>query len=114
MTAFRQVIFACAALLWCCVPDASAAGGDPATSAFAEVTLNDLRRRPMIFFVAKGAPNACGAGCREWIAAEGTIDPDAAQRFRDFLAALPRRDLPVFVNSTGGSAGQSEIGRAHV
>ena len=107
MTAFRQVILACAALLWCCVPDAPAAGGDPATSAFAEVTFADLRRRPMIFFVAKGAPNACGAGCREWIAAEGTIDPDAAQRFRDFLAALPRRDLPVFLNSTGGSAGQS-------
>ena len=107
MTAFRQVIFVCAALLWCCVPDAPAAGGDPATPAVAEVTLNDLRRRPMIFFVAKGAPNACGAGCREWIAAEGTIDPDAAQRFRDFLAALPRRDLPVFINSTGGSAGQS-------
>ena len=66
MTAFRQVIFACAALLWCGVPDAPAAGGDPAAPAFAEVTLGELRRRPMIFFVAKGAPNACGAGCRGW------------------------------------------------
>ena len=29
---------------------------------------------PMIFFVAKGEPNACGPGCSEWIAAEGTFD----------------------------------------
>ena len=29
---------------------------------------------PMIFFVAKGEPNACGPGCSEWIAAEGMFD----------------------------------------
>ena len=61
----------------------------------------------MIFFVAKGAPDACGSGCSEWIAAEGAIDPDAAQRFQDFLAALPGRELPIFFNSTGGIAGQA-------
>jgi hypothetical protein len=66
-----------------------------------------MRTQPMIFFVAEGAPNACGPGCSEWIAAEGRFDRDAAQRFRDFLGALPRRDLPIFFNSPGGSAGQA-------
>jgi hypothetical protein len=86
---------------------AAAQSSRPAAPAYAEVTHADLQRRPMIFFVAKGAPDACGPGCREWIAAEGTIDTDAARRFRDFIAALPRRDLPVFFHSTGGSVGQS-------
>lgn len=102
-----HMILACAALLCGCITVAPAAGDTPAARAYAELTHSDLRRRPMIFFVAKGAPDACGAGCREWIAAEGTIDPDASRRLRDFLAALPRRDLPIFFNSTGGSVGQS-------
>jgi hypothetical protein len=84
-----------------------AKGEGAATGAYAEVTHADLQRRPMIFFVAKGPPDACGPGCREWIAAEGTIDPEAGLRFREFVAALPRRDLPIFFNSTGGSVGQS-------
>ena len=59
----------------------------------------------MIYFVAKGTPDACGPGCSEWIAAEGKIDPEAGQRLRDFLGALPRRDLPIFFNSAGGIVG---------
>ena len=27
----------------------------------------------MIFYVAHGAPGACGQGCSDWIAAEGTV-----------------------------------------
>ena len=61
----------------------------------------------MMFIVAKGEPRACGPGCTEWIAAEGMIDPGAAQRLRDFLGALPRRNLPIFFNSTGGDVGQA-------
>jgi hypothetical protein len=60
------------------------------------------QRQPLILFVAKGAPNACGTGCSEWIAAEGKIDKDSGQRVKEFLASLPRRDLPIFFNSTGG------------
>src|SRR5262249_43479451 len=37
----------------------------------------------------------------------GMIDGGAAQRLRDFLGALPRRDLPVFFNSSGGDVGQA-------
>jgi hypothetical protein len=68
-----------------------------------------IRRQPMIFFVARGEPGACGPGCSEWIAAEGMIDPDASKRLRDFVGNLPRRDLPIFFNSTGGLAGQAVL-----
>ena len=66
-----------------------------------------LRRQPMIFFVAKGSPNACGPGCSEWIAADGVIDPGAGQRLRELLGAMPGRNLPIFFNSQGGRALQA-------
>jgi hypothetical protein len=65
--------------------------------------------QPMIFFVANGDPNACGSGCSQWIAAEGEIDPAAGLRLRDFLNTLQRRDLPIFLNSTGGSVNQAML-----
>ena len=37
---------------------------------------------PIVFFVAKGDANACGLGCSEWIAADGTIDAGADDRLR--------------------------------
>lgn len=61
-----------------------------------------FKHEPMIFFVAKGAPNSCGPGCDTWIAAEGTFDPDVHQRLSDFLNAPARRNLPIFFHSPGG------------
>ncbi|MGZ5810480.1 MAG: hypothetical protein ACXWJ6_04955 [Xanthobacteraceae bacterium] len=71
------------------------------------------RQEPLIFYVAKGAPNACGPGCSEWIAVEGFFDADAPRRFNSFLLpTLYGRDLPVFFNSRGGSiGGATAIGR---
>jgi hypothetical protein len=43
---------------------------------------------PIVFYVAKGDPNACGPGCREWIVAEGTIDRDAPARLRGLLGPV--------------------------
>ncbi|MFX9688465.1 hypothetical protein ABTO93_19925, partial [Acinetobacter baumannii] len=40
---------------------------------------------PMVFYVVKGGPDACGRGCDSWIAVEGQIDNAAAPRFRKFL-----------------------------
>jgi hypothetical protein len=54
-------------------------------------------------YVAKGEPNACGAGCREWIAAEGAIDRDAPLRLRALLNRLGERKLPIYLHSPGGS-----------
>ena len=67
---------------------------------------------PIAFFVAKGEPDACGPGCGEWIAADGTIDAGAAQRLRALLQRLGKRNLPIYFHSPGGSVeGAIEIGR---
>jgi hypothetical protein len=72
-----------------------------------------LDKRPMVFFVAKGPADSCGRGCGEWIAAEGKFVPGTAQRFRDFLGTLSRRDLPIFFHSLGGSvADAAKVGVA--
>jgi hypothetical protein len=58
---------------------------------------------PITFYVARGDADACGPGCREWIAAEGTFDTDADDRLRLFLNKLGARKLPIFFHSPGGS-----------
>jgi hypothetical protein len=42
----------------------------------------------MIFYVARGAAGACGQGCAEWIAAEGTVQWDTRKRL---IAILDRQ-----------------------
>jgi hypothetical protein len=67
---------------------------------------------PMTFFVATGEANACGSGCEGWIAADGKIDLNAAQRLHKLLAKLGRRKVPIFLHSGGGSVlGAIELGR---
>jgi hypothetical protein len=84
----------------CCLPAVAIAASDDPKEL--ERQLAKLRSEPMIFVVATGEPNACGRGCTEWIAGEGRFDEGAAQRLREFLAILPKRDLPIFFNSDGG------------
>jgi hypothetical protein len=100
---------ACIVLAFSLTGAAAAPGADAATREKVKAIYERMKRQPMMFFVAKGGPNACGPGCSEWIAAEGMIDPDAAHRFRDFMGTLSRRDLPVFLNSIGGIAGQGIV-----
>src|SRR5262245_24916320 len=65
---------------------------------------------PMLFFVAKGEPNACGRGCSEWIAAEGRFEgPQVERRFRDLLDTLKGRKLPIVFNSLGGVIGEALV-----
>jgi len=79
------------------------AAGDPAASIkHAPAVTRSLP--PIVFFVAKGEPNACGVGCREWIAAEGTIDKGADDRLRALLQRLGGRKLPIIFHSPGGLA----------
>jgi hypothetical protein len=67
---------------------------------------------PIVFFVAKGDANACGVGCSEWIAADGTFDANADDRLHALLKKLGGRKLPVFFHSPGGVASSSlAIGR---
>ena len=82
----------------------------PASSAFAAASRPAPREAPvppMVFYVAKGAPNACGPGCDHWIAAEGQVDAAAAPRFSRFLRQLRNRNLPMYFSSPGGNLDQA-------
>jgi hypothetical protein len=57
----------------------------------------------MIFYVARGAAGACGQGCSEWIAAEGTVQWDTHKRLIAILDRQAGRKLPVVINSWGES-----------
>jgi hypothetical protein len=57
---------------------------------------------PMIFYLAKGGPDACGEGCSAWIAAEGYFDSAVSARLRKFLDRVGSSDLPIFFRSPGG------------
>jgi hypothetical protein len=57
----------------------------------------------MIFYVAHGAPGACGPGCSEWIAAEGIVQWDTHKRLIAILDRQARRKLPVVIHSWGES-----------
>ena len=59
-------------------------------------------QQPIVFYLARGEPDACGRGCSEWIAAEGKIDPGAAARLRAFLAKTRATRLPIYIHSPGG------------
>jgi hypothetical protein len=73
---------------------------------------DDKSRPLMVFYLAKGAPDTCGLGCNEWIAADGFIDVEATQRLRALLARLRGAKPPIFLNSNGGSQTQAiAIGR---
>ena len=61
----------------------------------------------MVFYVAKGAPDACGRGCDSWIAVEGQVDSGAALRFRKFLRQIRDRNLPMYFSSPGGNLDQA-------
>jgi hypothetical protein len=57
----------------------------------------------MIFYVARGAAGACGQGCSEWIAAEGTVQWDTFKRLLAILDRQAGRKLPVVIHSWGES-----------
>jgi hypothetical protein len=57
----------------------------------------------MIFYVAHGPAGACGQGCSEWIAAEGTVQFDTHKRLLNILDRQAGRKLPVVIHSWGES-----------
>ncbi len=63
---------------------------------------DELNNTPLVFYLAKGAPNACGPGCSEWIAAEGYFDASAPERLRAVLGRAGNRNLPIYFQSPGG------------
>ena len=67
----------------------------------------------MMFYVARGAAGACGPGCSEWIAAEGTVQCDTHKRLINILDRQAGRKLPVVIHSWGESNlnGATSLGR---
>jgi hypothetical protein len=57
----------------------------------------------MIFYVAHGAPGACGQGCSDWIAAEGTVQWDTHKRLIAILDRQGARKLPLVIHTSGES-----------
>jgi hypothetical protein len=63
---------------------------------------DELNNTPLVFYLAKGAPDSCGPGCSEWIAGEGYFDAGAPERLRAVLNRAGSRNLPVYFQSPGG------------
>jgi hypothetical protein len=83
-----------------------------ASPAAAPAKIKPPEMPDIVFYVARGDANACGPGCNEWIAADGKIDREAAQRLRKLVTKPGRRKLPIFFHSPGGSViGSIELGR---
>jgi hypothetical protein len=57
----------------------------------------------MIFYVAHGPAGACGQGCSDWIAAEGTVQWDTHKRLIAILDRNPGHKLPVVIHAFGAS-----------
>jgi hypothetical protein len=91
---------------------ALSAAAEPATAP-STTPATDLRDiPPIMFFIAKGEPDACGPGCNEWIGAHGMFDDGAPQRLRAVLAKAGKRKLPIYFFSPGGSVPASmAVGR---
>src|SRR6185295_4139242 len=60
-------------------------------------------RDAMIFYVAHGAAGACGQGCSDWIAAEGTVQWDTHKRLFAILDRNAGRRLPLIIHAWGES-----------
>jgi hypothetical protein len=57
----------------------------------------------MIFYVAHGSTDACGKGCSDWIAAEGTVQFDTNRRLIAILDRQAGRKLPLVIHARGRS-----------
>ena len=55
----------------------------------------------MIFYVAHGPLGACGPGCSDWIAAEGTVQWDTHKRLIAILDRQAGRKLPLVIHAWG-------------
>jgi hypothetical protein len=89
------------AFLLACLMPLNAQAQRPRTP-FKVVEHLEIEKSPLLFYLAKGGPDACGEGCDEWIAAEGQFDSGSVERFRAFLKRLDGRRLPIYFYSPGG------------
>jgi hypothetical protein len=66
----------------------------------------------LMIYLAKGEADSCGRGCDRWIAIEGKVDAEAAERVRRFLRGVKETNRPIYFHSPGGDVRQAfAIGR---
>ena len=83
-----------------------------AVAAAKPAQMAKIQEDPLLIYVAKAEVGACGEGCSEWIAAEGSFDKGSAERLRTFLKQIKNAKLPIYFNSPGGYEGEGiKIGR---
>jgi hypothetical protein len=89
--------------LACCIPPA----------ADARQPQSSVRSLPMQFeWRQEGPAEACGAKCRSWIAAIGTITADTPQDFDEFVRERDAHGATLVLDSGGGSVhGAMALGR---
>src|ERR1700743_2567693 len=68
----------------------------------------------MIFYAAYGADGACGPGCSDWIAAEGTVQWDTYKRLIAILDRQNGRKLPLVIHSWGESNLNVSVGLGRI
>ena len=68
----------------------------------------------MIFYVAHGADGACGPGCSDWIAAEGTVQWDTFKRLIAILDRQGGRKLPLVIHSWAESSLNVAVGLGRI
>ena len=80
------------------------ASADPALARSRPSLPNDYKvMQAMQVQIVRNAQAGCEPDCAEWISAEGDIVEQTPDDFRRVLKAMGNRNLPVFVNSGGGS-----------
>jgi len=83
------------------------------SSAMAETDAGGARSLPMQFeWRVEGPAEACGAKCRTWVSAIGTITADTVHDFREFARQHDLHGMTLALDSGGGSVhGALELGR---
>ncbi len=66
--------------------------------------VSDFKDEQSMWFVrVRSVGTECEPLCPEWIAAEGRIEADTAQKFERFIAGLQGKRLPLMLSSSGGA-----------
>lgn len=87
--------------------------GLSASSALAATSGASARSLPMQFeWRAEGPAEACGAKCRTWVSATGTITAETVRDFSEFARSYDLRGATLALDSGGGSVhGAMALGR---
>jgi hypothetical protein len=106
---------ACLLISFIAVITSGAATGQTRTTT-ARPPIGDYGSPPdaMIFYLAHGADGACGPGCSDWIAAEGTVEWDTHKRLIAILDRLAGRKLPLVINTRGQSSLNVAVGMGRI